>query len=170
MSQQATETRETAGDAAGTGTIYQDDIVRSSSARFILAFGRIALGWYFIWAFMDKLFGLGYATPAERAWLNGGKPAQGFMANAEGPFAGIFHWMAQTFGAFNDVLFHAGPLRPGRRPPHRLRAADRGRDRRHPAHLHVARDLPGRRRHEPLHDEPLDGDQRPARRRLHPRG
>lgn len=108
MSQQATETRETAGDAAGTGTIYQDDIVRSSSARFILAFGRIALGWYFIWAFMDKLFGLGYATPAERAWLNGGKPAQGFMANAEGPFAGIFHWMAQTFGTFNDVLFMLG--------------------------------------------------------------
>lgn len=100
------------GTAAGSGgrTIYQEDIVRSGPARYALAFGRICLGWYFLWAFLDKLFGLGYATPTERSWLNGGTPAQGFMANAEGPFAGIFHGMGQTFGAFSDWLFMAGLL------------------------------------------------------------
>ena len=108
MSQQVLDTTSPVGDHAPAGTIYQDDIVRSRAARIVLAFGRVSLGWYFMWAFVDKMFGLGYATTAERAWLNGGKPAQGFMANAEGPFAGIFQWMAQTFGIFNDWLFMFG--------------------------------------------------------------
>ena len=108
MSQQVLDTTSPVGDHAPAGTIYQDDIVRSRAARIVLAFGRVSLGWYFMWAFVDKMFGLGFATTAERAWLNGGKPAQGFMANAEGPFAGIFQWMAQTFGIFNDWLFMFG--------------------------------------------------------------
>ena len=33
---------------------------------------RIATGLVFLWAFLDKLLGLGYATPTDRAWINGG--------------------------------------------------------------------------------------------------
>ena len=35
--------------------------------RYVLAALRLALGWIFLWAFLDKLFGLGLATKAENA-------------------------------------------------------------------------------------------------------
>ena len=37
----------------------------------------MVLGFEFLWAFLDKTFGFGYATPAERAWINGGSPTKG---------------------------------------------------------------------------------------------
>ena len=43
-------------------------------ARGAFAALRIVLGFTFLWAFVDKLFGLGYATPSERSWINGGSP------------------------------------------------------------------------------------------------
>lgn len=43
---------------------------------------RLVLGWILLWAFLDKTFGLGYSTPAERAWTNGGSPTAGFLNNA----------------------------------------------------------------------------------------
>ena len=61
----------------------------------------------FLWPFFDKMFGLGYATPAARAWVNGGTPAQGFMKNSEGPFAEFFKNIA---GPWADWLFMAGLL------------------------------------------------------------
>ncbi len=67
MSQQVLDTTSPVGDHAPAGTIYQDDIVRSRAAHIVLAFGRVSLGWYFMWAFVDKMFGLGFATTAERA-------------------------------------------------------------------------------------------------------
>lgn len=82
--------------------LYQDEIVRSSKARGALAFLRILVGFTFLWPFIDKLFGLGYTTPSARAWIRGGKPAQGFMGNAEGPFGGFFKAIT---GAWADWLF-----------------------------------------------------------------
>lgn len=87
--------------------IYQEDIVKTPALRGIMAFGRIAVGWIFLWAFFDKLFGLGYSTPGERAWINGGTPAQGFMSNASGPFGGFFNAIS---GPWADWLFMAGLL------------------------------------------------------------
>ena len=56
---------------------------------------RIATGFVFLWAFVDKLFGLGYSTPSERAWLNGGSPTKGFLGSIDaGPFASTFRSMA----------------------------------------------------------------------------
>ncbi|MCK6212418.1 DoxX family protein [Georgenia sp. EYE_87] len=86
---------------------YQEDIITSSAARKTLAVGRIIIGWVFLWAFIDKLFGLGFATPAERAMLNGGTPAQGYINGIEGPFAGFFQLFANPFG---DYLFMLGLL------------------------------------------------------------
>ncbi|MEK6968627.1 MAG: hypothetical protein AABX51_08445, partial [Nanoarchaeota archaeon] len=52
---------------------------------------RISLGLVFFWAFIDKLFGLGFATTPEKSWLAGGSPTAGFLAGAtKGPFKAIF--------------------------------------------------------------------------------
>ena len=45
-------------------------------ALFLL---RLALGVEFLWAFFDKLFGLGYSTPSARAWLNGDRRRKGSL-------------------------------------------------------------------------------------------
>jgi len=64
-------------------------------ARIVFATLRIVMGFTFFWAFVDKLFGLGYATPSERSWINGGSPTKGFLANsADGPFAGFYKAIA----------------------------------------------------------------------------
>jgi thiosulfate dehydrogenase (quinone) large subunit len=68
---------------------------------------RIVTGLVFAWAFLDKLFGLGYATPGERAWINGGSPTQGFLGNIDhGPFAAMFRGWAGAGWA--DWLFMLG--------------------------------------------------------------
>ena len=77
-----------------------------TAGRFV-AVVRIATGLVFLWAFLDKLFGLGYATPAERAWINGGSPTQGFLGNIDhGPFGAMFRgWAGATWA---DWLFMLG--------------------------------------------------------------
>ncbi|WP_298460784.1 DoxX family protein [uncultured Cellulomonas sp.] len=101
-------TTKSVAPTAGTGAVrYQEQIVTSAAARKVLAVSRIVIGFTFLWAFVDKTFGLGFATPAERAWINGGTPAQGFITNIEGPFADFFQVFANPFG---DVLFMVGLL------------------------------------------------------------
>ncbi len=59
----------------------------------ILAVTRLLLGFVFIWAFFDKWLGLGYATTAENAWIQGGSPTEGFLtgvSNGEGMFSSFF--------------------------------------------------------------------------------
>ena len=41
---------------------------------------RMAIGWLFLWTFLDKLLGLGF--PTEVGWIDGGSPTFGFMAVA----------------------------------------------------------------------------------------
>ncbi|MBZ2195804.1 DoxX family protein [Occultella gossypii] len=85
----------------------QQDIVTRPGARKVLAVSRIVIGFTFLWAFLDKLFGLNFSTPPEGSWLNGGTPAQGFIGGIEGPFAGFFGLFANPFG---DFLFMVGLL------------------------------------------------------------
>jgi thiosulfate dehydrogenase [quinone] large subunit len=83
--------------------------VLSKTAARALAVLRISTGFVFLWAFLDKLFGLGYATPGERAWINGGSPTKGFLSNVEvGPFQDFFHSIAGS--AWADWLFMLGLL------------------------------------------------------------
>jgi len=77
-------------------------------ARYAWFAARIGMGWIFLWAFLDKLFGLGFATPAGKGWLDGGNPTKGFLSKAEGPFAGFYHDLAGT--TFANVMFMAGLL------------------------------------------------------------
>jgi thiosulfate dehydrogenase [quinone] large subunit len=81
----------------------------ATATRFVLAGLRIALGWTFLWAFLDKTFGLGHETEAKAAWINGGHPTEGFLTfAAAGPFKGLFNTLAGAVWA--DWLFMAGLL------------------------------------------------------------
>ncbi len=63
----------------------------------------------FLWAFLDKTFGLGFATPANRAWIEGGSPTTGFLkGTGENALGGFFSALAGQ--AWVDWLFMAGLL------------------------------------------------------------
>ena len=83
-------------------------IITTGAAKF-LAVVRVALGFAFLWAFLDKTFGFGYATQSAKAWINGGSPTKGFLSNvAVGPFEATFHTWAGAVWA--DWLFMIGLL------------------------------------------------------------
>ncbi|WP_433077124.1 hypothetical protein ACQP1P_33685 [Dactylosporangium sp. CA-052675] len=72
----------------------------TKTAAKALAVLRYATGFVFLWAFADKLLGLGYSTPSAKAWINGGNPTKGFLANVDaGPLQGFFHTIAGTWYA-----------------------------------------------------------------------
>ncbi|HET8599087.1 MAG TPA: hypothetical protein VFL99_02090 [Segeticoccus sp.] len=97
------------GDGAHTTT---------KTFRYLAAALRIALGWTFLWAFLDKTFGLGFATGRNPetgavkvfgpdAWLNGGSPTLGFLKfGTIGPLAGFYQSFAGATWA--DYLFMIG--------------------------------------------------------------
>ncbi|MDD3521035.1 MAG: hypothetical protein PHU65_07390 [Actinomycetota bacterium] len=59
--------------------------------KITLAILRFLMAVEFLWAFFDKLLGLGFSTAPENAWIRGGSPTFGFLAKgSSGPFAGIF--------------------------------------------------------------------------------
>lgn len=75
----------------------------------LLILMRLSLGWIFLWAFLDKVFGLGYATEAGSAWLDGVSPTAGYLEFAtSGPLAGIFQSLAGNVVV--DWLFMFGLL------------------------------------------------------------
>ena len=84
-----------------------------------LATTRIALGLIFLWAFVDKLFGLGFSTcrdktthvvtyACEKAWISGGSPTTGYLGNLAGTFSSILKPLAGQ--GWVDVLFMIGLL------------------------------------------------------------
>ena len=86
-----------------------EPVERDTRARYAWAVARVALGWTFLWAFLDKTFGLGFATQADGAWLNGGSPTTGFLQfGTEGK---IFHdFFAGLAGPVADWFFMLGLL------------------------------------------------------------
>ena len=92
--------------------VDQHSIVTSGSGRRWLAVLRLAIGFIFLWAFFDKTFGLGYSTPPERAWINGGAPSQGFLLSDSvvGPLKPFFTAIASPT---SDVLFMIGMIAIG---------------------------------------------------------
>ncbi|MEV5527070.1 hypothetical protein [Streptomyces prunicolor] len=68
---------------------------------------RLLTGFVFLWAFLDKTFGLGYATPSGKGWIDGGSPTKGFLSGvAAGPMESTFHSWAGATSA--DWLFMLG--------------------------------------------------------------
>ncbi|MEY9934038.1 thiosulfate dehydrogenase [quinone] large subunit [Catenulispora sp. GP43] len=81
----------------------------TSYAAKALAVLRIAAGFLFLWAFLDKTFGLHYSTPSAKAWIHGGSPTKGFLKGvAVGPFQSAFHSIAGN--PVTDWLFMLGLL------------------------------------------------------------
>ncbi|MET8471774.1 hypothetical protein ABZY90_24790 [Streptomyces sp. NPDC006422] len=80
--------------------------VTTSGSR-ALASLRLLTGFVFAWAFLDKTFGLGYATASGKGWIDGGSPTSGFLAHvAVGPMESVFHELAGA--AWADWLFMLG--------------------------------------------------------------
>jgi thiosulfate dehydrogenase [quinone] large subunit len=84
----------------------------SKAGRRSLAVLRLTTGFIFLWAFLDKTFGLGFSTPSKNSWLNGGAPSQGFLKSpaVTGPFKGFFAAIASPT---TDVLFMLAMLAVG---------------------------------------------------------
>jgi thiosulfate dehydrogenase [quinone] large subunit len=69
---------------------------------------RLAMGWTFFWAFLDKLLALGFATGRDpetgvvdrygpAAWVEGGSPTEGFLSfglHTKEPFLGFYSDLA----------------------------------------------------------------------------
>ncbi len=88
----------------------ESQLVTSGPVRHALAVLRVAFGLTFLWAFFDKLVGLGFSTGAvtnasgaktgidffsKDAWLHGGNPTLGFLKfGATGPFKGFYNSIA----------------------------------------------------------------------------
>jgi thiosulfate dehydrogenase [quinone] large subunit len=87
-------------------------IVTVASGRRWLAALRLATGFIFLWAFLDKTFGLGYSTPPERAWISGGTPSQGFL-NSESVIGPLRPFFATIASPVSDVLFMIAMLAIG---------------------------------------------------------
>jgi thiosulfate dehydrogenase (quinone) large subunit len=70
---------------------------------------RIVMALIFLWAFVDKTFGLGFATKSESAWINGGSPTSGYLTHAvKGPFAEFFQSLSGL--VWIDWVFMIGLL------------------------------------------------------------
>ncbi|WP_084477476.1 DoxX family membrane protein [Actinokineospora enzanensis] len=74
-----------------------------------LAVARLVMAGVFLWAFLDKTFGLGYSTPSGKGWIDGGSPTRGFLGALDhGPFtATLRSWAGNPFA---DWLFMVGLL------------------------------------------------------------
>ena len=99
-----------------TPTVPRDSITTETAvhapAGRTLAVLRFLLGFVFLWAFLDKAFGLGYSTAPAKAWIAGGSPTSGFLGHVEaGPFRGLFASLAGSTTV--DVLFMLGMLAVG---------------------------------------------------------
>ncbi|MET8565134.1 hypothetical protein ABZV75_32950 [Streptomyces flaveolus] len=80
-----------------------------TAQAYTLASLRVLTGFVFLWAFLDKTFGLGYATASGKGWIDGGSPTKGFLGSvAAGPMESTFHsWAGDTWV---DWLFMLGLL------------------------------------------------------------
>ena len=80
----STTTSATSTNDLGTRTL-------SPFAAKTMSVLRIAYGFIFLWAFFDKVFGLGFSTKPAGAWISGGSPTYGFLAKGStGPLAGFY--------------------------------------------------------------------------------
>ena len=90
----------------------------SRAFRYVAGVLRLSLGWVFLWAFLDKLFALGFATGrnpetgvvtrfGDAAWINGGSPTLGFLKfGSDGPLSSFYQSFAGA--AWANWLFMIG--------------------------------------------------------------
>ena len=77
--------------------------------KYVLGLLRLSMGFIFLWAFIDKLFGLSFSTAPDKSWLAGVSPTAGFLQFAtHGPLAVFFQNLAGS--GLIDWLFMLGLL------------------------------------------------------------
>ncbi len=82
------------------------------TGEYVLAVLRIVMGFMLIWAFLDKLLGLGFPTGSDAAVINGGSPTEYYLTYlVSGPFASLYESLAGN--AVLDILLMAGLLLVG---------------------------------------------------------
>jgi thiosulfate dehydrogenase [quinone] large subunit len=81
-------------------------LTRQRALGYVWAVTRLGLGWIFLWAFVDKMFGLGHETASAESWIHGGSPTEGFLSGSVGPFSSIYHGIAGA--GIVDALFMVG--------------------------------------------------------------
>jgi thiosulfate dehydrogenase [quinone] large subunit len=99
-------------------TVDKPDVRTYPAFRYVAAATRLALGWIFLWAFLDKLLALGFATGRDaetgvvdrfgaEAWINEGSPTLGFLEfGTKGPLADFYQSFAGA--AWANWLFMVG--------------------------------------------------------------
>jgi len=97
----------------GTAQAATDTTATTTATRaYAFASLRLLTGFVFLWAFLDKTFGFGYATPSGKGWIDGGSPTKGFLSSvAAGPMESTFHDWAGAGWA--NWLFMLGLLGVG---------------------------------------------------------
>ncbi|MFE7276261.1 hypothetical protein [Streptomyces sp. NPDC057623] len=81
----------------------------TATSAYVFAGLRLLTGFIFLWAFLDKIFGFGYATQSGNGWIDGGSPTKGFLSGvAAGPMESALHDWAGD--AWADWLFMLGLL------------------------------------------------------------
>ncbi|TJZ94599.1 DoxX family membrane protein [Actinacidiphila oryziradicis] len=77
-----------------SATTSGDTAIATATATRARVFAglRLVTGFVFLWAFLDKTFGWGYATGSGKGWIDGGSPTKGFLSSvAAGPMESTFH-------------------------------------------------------------------------------
>ena len=83
--------------------------MKNARENYVWGALRIVVGLIFIWAFFDKVFGLGFATERGKAWIDGVSPTLGFLKfGTDGPFDSLFQSLSGSI--FVDWLFMLGLL------------------------------------------------------------
>ncbi|UWE10569.1 hypothetical protein [Actinacidiphila bryophytorum] len=92
--------RASADSLSGSGAVATSATLAAKSAATL----RIATGFVFLWAFLDKTFGWHYATGSGKGWIDGGSPTKGFLKGVSaGPLQPFFHDIAGK--GWTDTLF-----------------------------------------------------------------
>ena len=81
--------------------------IKEDKGLLSLAILRIILALMLLWAFFDKLLGLGLETPAGHGMIDGGSPSMALLY-FDGPVATLMHGLAGNL--FIDVLMMVGLL------------------------------------------------------------
>ncbi|CAL9653944.1 hypothetical protein [Streptomyces sp. enrichment culture] len=97
------------GAVSAPGAAESAEAGTRTARAYVFASARVLMGFVFLWAFLDKTFGLGYATASGKGWIDGGSPTEGFLGHvAVGPMESTFH--AWAGAAWADWLFMLGLL------------------------------------------------------------
>lgn len=74
---------------------------QSRALNRVLGVLRLLIGFEFMWAFLDKTFGLSIGTAKADAWIHGGNPTAGALWFAlKGPFKGFYEHITGASATF----------------------------------------------------------------------